>query len=231
MSAERFTAQLIARTALSGRVHLLRFAARAPFRWAAGQHLVAVRSKGQELFLPYSIASAYDPQRPGEFELAVAVDAGADAIDQLSIGEELTIEGPSGAFVWQTEPRPSALLVGVGTGIAPLRALLEEELGRASRTQLMLIAGHRAPEDVLFADDFARLEQQHARFRFVPTLTGASAAWSGDRGRVQARLRAAVQALGPLDAYVCGRLAMVSEVVSALEQDGVPAARIRSEGF
>jgi len=109
--------------------------------------------------------------------------------------------------------------------------LLEEELARESELQLMLIAGHRAPEDVLFAEDFARLARQHARFRFVPTLTGAGAAWSGERGRVQARLRAAVHSLGALDAYVCGRLAMVGEVVAALEQEGVPAARIRSEGF
>jgi len=231
MSAQGFTIELMARTPLSGRVHLLRFAARGPFRWAAGQHLVVVKAKGQELFLPYSIASAYDSQRPGQFELAAAFGAGADVIDQLSIGEELQIEGPSGAFVWQSAASPAALLVGAGTGIAPLRALLEEELARTSQTQLMLIAGHRAPEDVLFADDFARLARQHARFRFVPTLTGASAAWLGERGRVQARLRAAVQSLGQLDAYVCGRLALVSEVVAALEQEGVPAARIRSEGF
>ena len=231
MSAQGLTAELIARRPLSSRVHLLRFVARGPFRWAAGQHLVVVKAKGQELSLPYSIASAYDPQRPGQFELAAAVGAGADVIDQLLVGEELGIEGPSGAFVWQPRPSPAALLVGAGTGIAPLRALIEEELARTSHTQLMLIAGHRAPEDVLFADDFARLAKQHPRFRFVPTLTGASAAWPGERGRVQARLHAAVQSLGPLDAYVCGRLAMVSEVVAALEQDGVPAARIRSEGF
>jgi NAD(P)H-flavin reductase len=231
MSAERFTVQLIARAPLSGRVHRLRFAARGPFRWAAGQHLVVLKGQGQELFLPYSIASAYDPQRPGEFELAVAVGAGADVIDELSVGEQLEVEGPGGTFIWQNAASPAALLIGAGTGIAPLRALLEEELGRASDTQLMLIAGHRAPEDVLFADDFARLAKQHARFRFVPTLTGAGTAWSGERGRVQARLRAAVQSLAPLDAYVCGRLAMVSEVVAALEQEGVPAARIRSEGF
>jgi len=231
MSVQGLTVELIARTPLSSRVHRLRFAARGPFRWAAGQHLVVVKAKGQELFLPYSIASAYDPQRPGQFELAAAVGAGADVIDQLSIGEELQIDGPSGAFVWQTPASPAALLVGAGTGVAPLRALIEEQLARASHTRLMLIAGHRAPEDVLFGEDFAQLARQHARFRFLPTLTGASAAWSGERGRVQAQLRAAVQALGQLDAYVCGRLAMVSEVVAALERDGVPAARIRSEGF
>ena len=213
MSRERCTVQLIARTPLSARVHRLRFAALGPFHWAAGQYLVVVGAKGQELFLPYSIASAYDQERPGEFELAVA------------------FEGPAGAFVWQTAASPAALLIGAGTGVSPLRALLEEELGRVSQTQLMLVAGHRAAEDVLFAEDFARLAAQHPRFRFVPTLTGANADWRGERGRVQARLHAAIQSLGRLDAYVCGRLAMVSEVVTVLEQEGVPAARIRSEGF
>jgi NAD(P)H-flavin reductase len=193
--------------------------------------LVVVEAKGQEHFLPYSIASAYDPQHPGQFELAVAFGAGADAVDQLAVGEELTAVGPSGELVRQQQPSPAALLVGVGTGIAPLRALIEEELARASSVELMLIAGHRAPEDVLFADDFARLAEQHARFRFVPTLSSATSTWSGQRGRVQGLLHAAVQALAPLDAYVCGRLAMVSDVTAALEREGVPAARIRSEGF
>ena len=232
MLARRFTVELLARTPLSGRVHRLRFAAETAFRWAAGQYVVVTRSKGQDLFLPYSIASAYDAQRPGQFELAVSFQAGADAMDELVIGSELELEGPAGEFTWQAEPRAAALLVGVGTGIAPLRALLEEELARASQTKVWLIAGHREPEDVLFARDFARFEAQHARFRFVPTLTGTSMAWAGERGRVQARLSAAVDALGALDAYVCGRLDMVREVVSALQRaGGVPAPRIRSEGF
>ena len=231
MLAVRTPIQLLARSALSGRVHRLRFAARAPFRWAAGQHLLVVRGKDQELFLPYSIASAYDPQKPGEFELAVAFGAGAEVMDALVVGEALEIEGPAGDFTWQPQPNPAALLVGVGTGIAPLRALVEAELARDPDASLLLIAGHRAPEDVLFETDFAELAAKHARFRFVPTLTLAGAVWSGQRGRVQAQLHSAVHSLGRLDAYVCGRLDMVREVVVALEREGVPGARIRSEGF
>jgi NAD(P)H-flavin reductase len=231
MPGLRTKVQLLARSALSARVHRLRFAALGAFRWAAGQHLLVVRGKGQELFLPYSIASAYDPQHPGQFELAVAFGAGAPVIDQLLVGEQLEIEGPNGDFVWQPEPSPAALLVGVGTGIAPLRALVEAELARNTPTRLLLIAGHREPEDVLFQEDLTALAAQHARFQFLPTLTGASSTWAGERGRVQAQLRAAVHVLGRLDAYVCGRLDMVCEVVSMLERDGVPAARIRSEGF
>jgi NAD(P)H-flavin reductase len=223
--------ELVARAPLSNRVHRLRFASKEPFTWAAGQHLVVVRGQGQALFLPYSIASASDPQKPGEFELAVAIRAGADVMDTLALGAQLEMEGPAGAFTWQAAPSPAALLVGAGTGVAPLRALIQEELARASATRLWLLAGHRAVEDVLFAADFAQLAAQHSRFHFLPTLSGGDSAWLGRRGRVQAQLLEVVSALAPLDAYVCGSVQMVSEVVDALVAHGVPAARIRSEGF
>jgi len=231
MSAERWMVELVARTPLSGRVHRLRFASLSPFRWAAGQHLVVVGASGQELFLPYSLASAYDRQNPGEFELAVAHRAGADALDELPLGGRLEVSGPFGGFVWQPAPSPAALLVGVGTGVAPLRALIEEELSRAATTRLLLLAGHRAAEDILFAEDFVKLAALHTRFEFIPSLTLAGPDWSGKRGRVQAQLSAAVTSLGDLDAYVCGRLDMVTTVVSALEAHGIAAPRIRSEGF
>ncbi len=89
-------------------------------------------------------------------------------MDTLPIGAELEVEGPAGAFTWQATPLPAALLVGVGTGVAPLRALIEEELARASEARLLLLAGHRAAEDVLFADDFARLAAEHSRFISCP---------------------------------------------------------------
>jgi NAD(P)H-flavin reductase len=231
MSARRFVVELVARSPLSSRVDRLRFAARTPFAWAAGQHLVVVGAEGQATFLPYSIASANNPRKAGEFELAVAIHAGADLMDTLPLGAELEVEGPAGSFTWQAAPSPAALLVGVGTGIAPLRALIEEELARASETRLLLLAGHRAPEDVLFADDFARLAAEHSRFHFIPTLTSGSSTWHGRRGRVQAQLLEAVSSLGQLDAYVCGRIDMVSEVLRSLVAHGVSESRIRSEGF
>ncbi|MET0790156.1 MAG: FAD-binding oxidoreductase [Polyangiaceae bacterium] len=231
MTGHRFEVELVARAPLSSRVHRLRFAALSPFRWRAGQHLVVVRGQGQVLSLPYSIASASDPQKPGEFELAVAVHAGADVLDQLTVGERLEVEGPSGDFTWQPATSPAALLIGVGTGIAPLRALIEEELARSSLTRVWLLAGHRAPEDVLFSQDFEHLARTHSRFRFVPTLTNGGGEWRGHHGRVQARLIEAVSTLAPLDAYVCGRVDMVVDVVATLLAHGVPQARIRSEGY
>lgn len=231
MVERRFVAELKARTPLSSRVHRLHFAAREPLRWAAGQYVIVVRGQGQELFLPYSLATAHDPARPTEFDLAVSVHSGADVLDELAIGAELELQGPAGDFTWQPAPNASALFVGVGTGIAPLRALIEEELLRASDRRLLLLAGHRAPEDVLFAADFRDWERKHPRFRVLPTLTAGGSEWTGLHGRVQAQLLRAVSDLMPLDAYVCGRLDMVSEVVAELVTHGVAPERIRSEGF
>jgi NAD(P)H-flavin reductase len=231
MAARRFVVELIAREPLSSRVHRLRFASRSAFDWEAGQHLVVVVAEGHAVFLPYSIASANDPNKPGQFELAVAIHAGADVMDALAVGAELEVEGPAGTFTWQARPSPAALLVGAGTGIAPLRALIQAELSRGSETRLLLLAGHRQADDVLFAQDFAKLAAEHPRFQFVPTLTGGSEAWLGRRGRVQAQLVEAISSLAPLDAYVCGRVEMVSEVVQLLVLHGVPEGRIRSEGF
>jgi NAD(P)H-flavin reductase len=226
-----FAIELVTREPLSSRVQLLRFRARVPFRWAAGQYLVVVRGGGRALYLPYSLASAYDSRRADEFEIAAAFQAGADAIDALPVGGVLEAEGPAGEFTWQAQPRPAALLVGVGTGVAPLRALIQEELARKTPNRLLLLAGHRAPEDVLFHEDFRKLSAAEPRFQFVPTLTGTHAHWLGNRGRVQTQLADAVRSLGPLDAYVCGRLDMVYEVVSALQVLGVATERIRSEGY
>jgi NAD(P)H-flavin reductase len=231
VSLAPFSIELSLRQPLSARVHRLRFVARPPFRWAAGQYLVVLGAGGPNLDLPYSIASAYDPERPGELEIVAAVHAGADAIDALELGAKLEAEGPAGAFTWQAQPSPAALLVGVGTGIAPLRAMIQEQLARDTETRLLLLAGHRAPEDVLFHDELVQLAAAEPRFQFVPTLSGDSADWPGQRGRVQTQLTHAVRSLGPLDAYVCGRLDMVNDVVHALQMLGVPEARIRSEGY
>ena len=217
MSAQRLVVELVARGPLTRGVHRLRFASRLPFRWLAGQYVVVVRGQGRELELPYSIASAYDPRKAREFELVVGVRTEAAVLTQLQVGA--------------ARPRPAALLVGAGTGVAPLRALIEAELQRESSTRLLLLAGHREPEDILFHDEFARLAAQHPRFAFQPTLTGIGVGWGGLRGRVQTQLVQAVRSLGTLDAYVCGRADMVTEVGAALQSEGVSAERVRLEGF
>jgi NAD(P)H-flavin reductase len=228
----RFLVELVARAALSPRVNLLRFRVRdhAPFNWAAGQYLELIGTDPRRTRLPYSIASARDGAHPDEFEVAPARDSSAVELEHLALGATLHAEGPSGHFVWQPSPSPVALLVGAGTGVAPLRALIQAELARPSSTELVLLAGHRGESEVLWKDEFEALARRIERFRFEPTLSAPAPSWPGRSGRVQEHLPELVHELGVLDLYVCGRIEMVDDVRRVLAELGVDVARVRYEG-
>jgi NAD(P)H-flavin reductase len=227
----RFSVELMARSELSPRVQTLRFRARSGISWAAGQYL--------ELFLPrdsatgysFSLASSMDPRAPGEFELAVARGGSAKDLDEMAIGTELEAEGPRGSFTWQPLGETSAVLIGVGTGVAPLRALIQEQIRHGGATRLILLCGYRDERDVLWDGELRSLVGEHARFSFEPTLSQPSGAWAGRRGRVQDHIADLIDPLGSdLCAYVCGRTAMVADVTRRLrERHGI--ARIKSEGY
>jgi len=179
---------------------------------------------------PFSIARADDGHAPARLKLAVGDVSSADALLSAKLDSELAVEGPFGEFTWKASP--GALLIGVGTGIAPLKALAEEALATGSRTPLILLAGHRSEPDVLWAAELAALSRPHPEFRFEPTLSLAEPAWRGRRGRVQEHLGELVRSLpAHPSAYVCGKTAMVETCRSALRALGVADADMKAESY
>lgn len=169
----------------------------------------------------YSIASAPHPDHPERFEVAITlVEKGqvSPFLHALSMGAQLEVDGPFGFFTRQgLEPLP-ALLVGTGTGIAPLRAMIQAELQREQGPQLTLLFGCRTREDILYGEEFERLAQAHPRFTFEPTLSRAGDDWTGRRGYVQAQLPELVARAGRPHVYVCGLSDMVNDVRNELKQ-------------
>jgi ferredoxin-NADP reductase len=202
---------------------------------AAFDHLAGQWVK---LYLPggverdYSIASA--PGEHGAARLALLVTKveggpGSGALHAMQPGEELDALGPNGLFVREdAEQSAPALFVGTGTGVAPLRAMIVDALGRGERTDKLLLFGCRTEADVLFAEEW------RARgLRFEPTLSRASDAWAGRRGYVQAHLAELLPTL-PAGAhvYVCGLTKMIDDVRRVLKEElGVDRRRIHSERY
>jgi NAD(P)H-flavin reductase len=132
----RRLARLVARTELSPSVesYRLRVEGPRPFTWAPGQYVELYAPSAPDLPLPYSIASAPDALAPGEFELAIGTGRGKELLSSLPLGTELLLSGPFGRMIWPPTGS-AALLVGTGTGVAPLRALLQETLPGAETGQ------------------------------------------------------------------------------------------------
>ncbi|MFW6051093.1 MAG: oxidoreductase [Myxococcota bacterium] len=207
--------------------------AQAPERWRADPAwLEEVRATKH----PYSIASAPDPEAPGRLELAVGTSEGDSTsalLQRLSPGAQLGMVGPLGDFTREGLRDEPALFVATGTGLAPLRAMILDDLSRGPRgPELVLLFGCRREEDLLWYDGFNDLARRHPRFRYEPTLSQPRPDWRGRRGYVQEHLPELVRAAGPVPVFVAGQPEMVADVLRLLEIDlGHPPDRILREQY
>jgi ferredoxin-NADP reductase len=208
------------------------------FVFEPGQHVAFSKTFDSAVLKRYySIASP--PNGTRRFELCVNATQDTSAFGeyfrQMQPGEVLNYEGPAGTFRLNRPPRPS-VFVAHGTGIAPLRSmigyLLDSEENRGSVPPLTLIYGARNLEWLLYGDEFLALEKEHANFRYWPTLSRPAGDWPGLKGYVQLHLEAALNGHAPaMDFYLCGRVAMVSEVHERLRQAGLDDSSVWYEQY
>ncbi|HEU4535451.1 MAG TPA: FAD-binding oxidoreductase, partial [Polyangiaceae bacterium] len=206
---------------LSSRVRGLVFEAEgpAPFAYEAGQW-VMLRLRGADgapLSRPYSIASAPGHAGANRFEVAVGASSDAavdEALRALRVGHGLEVEATGGALTWRAARGGGvALLVGAGTGVAPLRALAQAALGRGEGRRVALLAGYRSRGEALWSDELAGWGDG---LRVEVTLSQGDEGWAGRRGYVQEHVAELAREVGATDAFVCGRTAMATAVAERL---------------
>src|SRR6266513_2060217 len=148
-----------------------------PDGWAGhrpGQHLDLrlTAEDGYQAQRSYSIASA-----PGE-PLAITVERLDDGevspylVDEAREGDELEVRGPIGGyFVWDpSEPGP-LLLVGGGSGVVPLMAMLRHRAAQHSTLPARMLYSSRTAEDVIYRDELERMAGADRTFEPFYTFT------------------------------------------------------------
>jgi ferredoxin-NADP reductase len=201
-----------------------------------GQH-VDVRltaEDGYQAERSYSIASAPDGIR---VELTVeTLDDGEVSpylTDELRPGDKLELRGPIGGyFVWEPAVGGPVLLVGGGSGVVPLMAMIRERAAAGSDVDMRLLYSSRSWDDVIYGDELERLAG--GGLTVTHTLTRSQPdGWSGYARRVDAEMLTEV---GPASAerphvYVCGPTPFVEAVAAALVELGHEPQRIKTERF
>jgi phenol hydroxylase P5 protein len=198
-----------------------------PISWHPGQYL-EVSLDGVSPPAAYSIASAPSAVQPGEFELAISRSASAP---DLAVGSVLRARGPFGALL-RKEPRQAPLiLVATGTGLAPLRALIQDEFASGGSRPVTLLFGCRNEAEILWRHELEALSAAESRFRFEPSLSRAENGWSGRRGYVQLHLSELLDAARGAEVYLCGLSEMVRDCRALLESRGQPRDLVIGEAF
>ncbi len=209
------------------RAKTFRLALPEPSPHRAGQHCIVrlTAPDGYTASRSYSIASA--PDGSPELELTVERLEGGEVStflhDDVAIGDELEVRGPIGGwFVWDAET--PALLLGGGSGVVPLMAMLRLARRNGRADLVRLVVSVRTPDDLYYADEIAGPETTLLYTRATPPSFA----------RLPAHLTRddIVQPVAPdAIAYVCGSSGFADAATDVLLDLGVPPERVRVERF
>jgi CDP-4-dehydro-6-deoxyglucose reductase, E3 len=214
----------------------VRLPAAETFRFEAGQYIDIMLSGGRRR--SFSIASP--PHDARLLELHVRRVAGGEFSEKLFDADPqkslLTIEGPLGQFVYRPGIAPM-LLVGGGTGIAPLLSILRHVIENGIERDISIYWGVRSERDLYAQTILENLAQRYsaqgrpARLRYVPVLSEPSSDWQGLRGFVHEAVLQDIDDLEKYDVYAAGPPAMITAVRSEFGRRGVAASRLFFDSF
>ena len=212
------------------RVVRLEIVAGGPFSASAGQYAsvtfdaVAPRD--------YSMANRPD-QATLEFHIRRMRDDGASGyvMRRLRLGETVTVEGPyGGAWLRQDHTGPILAVAG-GSGLAPIKSIVETALAAGMRQDIRLYFGVRDEADIYLEGHFRALARTHSSLRFVPVLSEPGGPTARRTGRVSDAVAADFADLDGFKAYLAGPPEMVEATVETLVTRGLPREDIHADPF
>lgn len=196
-----------------------------------GQHMnLLLAGMGERSF---SMASAYAFGNELEFHIR-RVSGGCftdGLLGTLSPGDVLDVDIPRGTFCYHPEDYRPMIFVATGTGLAPIRAILESLLDDEDCPPVSLYWGMRTEEDLYARDEIDSWAGRLYEFNFVPVLSRAPDSWSGRRGHVQDAISQDFKDVSEYACYLCGSPGMVTDTKRLLMGLGAELDYIYSDSF
>lgn len=203
-----------------------------PLQFRAGQYLDVLTEGGRRSF---SIASA--PHQPGVLELHIRrIDGGefTDYVfDQLQDKAIWRIEAPLGTFYLHEDSQRPILMMGGGTGFAPLKGMVEHAIHVGLQRPIHLFWGVRARRDLYLAELPEHWAREHPNVRYTPVLSEPDADdhWQGERGFVHEALLRRYPELRDYDIYMSGPPAMIEAAGEAFLPRGARTERMFADAY
>ena len=188
----------------------------------------------EKLVRSYSIAGKV---KDNQFGLMVDVKPGGEGSNffkSLIVGNEIEYIGPTGVFTLKEDDGAEEIvLLGTGSGITPLKAMIEQALYvRPINKKMILYFGLRFTEDLFWNDYFDRIAETFENFTFKLCLSKPDESWQGASGHITELLANDYSDdTSILSAYLCGSEKMIEEAKEYLKSKGTPENRIYHEKF
>jgi acetyltransferase len=224
-------ATTIEHTILATKFHHLIFESEMPLKCEPGQ-FISIKVSDQRINA-YSVANCVEPNK---FELLIDIGpggVGSKFFENLKVGDKITYLSSAGVFTLRPNDGANHLLfLGTGSGISPLRYMIEHALRDLKmEQQITLYFGVRFEEDVFWKDLFENLAKTYPNFHFKMCLSKPTPSWTGLSGHLTDFLKQDFPDASQCSVYLCGNKAMIEESTKILLENGCPQGRIYSEKF
>ncbi len=223
---------VVVNTLLNRNTILLIIAFEDAFEFNAGQFVNLQKSDG--LTRSYSIANI--PQQSNTLEFHVRRLPGgkfsAWLHDDVRVGDSIAVSEPRGhCFYLPERHEQGLLLVGTGTGLAPLAGILTDALSHGHTGPIHLFHGSRDVEDLYRIDEMRRLAEQYKNFHYSPCLSGTFVPEGFTAGRVNDIALSRFSDLKDWRVFLCGHPDMVNQMKMQSFLKGASMADIYADAF
>jgi propane monooxygenase reductase subunit len=218
-------------------IRLLEILSDEPLRFWAGQY-VDITIPGTGVTRSFSMANPPSQSKTLEFIIKIYPGGAFSSLlnETLKKGDHLEIKGPYGTCLRQENRDGTMILVGGGSGMAPLLSILTDLVECKEQRPVRFFYGARTGSDLFMLERIAELGRRLDDFSFIPALSGPGIEpdWVGETGFVHDVVggflkRESVK--GEADAYACGPPPMIDAVLPVLQMNGVEPENIHFDKF
>jgi CDP-4-dehydro-6-deoxyglucose reductase len=155
----------------------------------------------------------------------------------MKLGDVVTARGPLGTFRIRSPLSTPLLFVARGTGFAPIKAMIEQQLKLAPDRDMLLFWGVTDTGDFYDLEELTAWAASDAHFRATMTARSDSIGFRAPvgvkfhKGTVYEALAESGLYLGSRDAYVAGPSKTVAAVVEALLKKGAPLEHVLVDSY
>ena len=231
-----FSAKVFKKTLVASDVTVLHLRLPAGLRakFQAGQYLQVLLPDGQRR--AYSMANP--PHESDGLQLHIRHEPGghfsSGVLPALQVGDMLQVELPHGDFWFREDSGRPVLMVATGTGLAPLKSIIDHMLRKKLQLPLRLDWSARTPEGFYAAEQIQRWQRQLPGFHYQAVMRQAAPGMDPaiQVGQLEDIVARDLPDLQGWDVYACGAPAMVQALRQRCTHGlGLPAAQFHSDAF
>jgi Na+-transporting NADH:ubiquinone oxidoreductase subunit NqrF len=229
-----FQAEVVENTPCTSDIHkiILKLSTPSVIRYGAGQFF--------EFDIPdledtraYSMANSCSENGLLEFHVRRIKDGvGSNYMCNLTPGQKVIGSGPYGRMQLRDRGRDMIFVAG-GSGMAPIKALIEELFSAPYEGNAWFFYGARTFKDLYLLNKWKEMESMYPNFRFIPALSehNPSDPWEGEQGYIADVVKRTINNMENMDAFLCGPPIMIETTIDVLSKGGVKGSDIFYDEF